>query len=338
MTTPPLKQHPGQYMARESAEAGAVFMGAVAQPVATGAAPAVGPIYTVARGSSDAAALVLAYEFMQHIRFPVTSLPPSVFSIGAGVDLAGASVLVISQSGASDDLVRTARGARDAGSPVLAITNVAGSAVEDIADVLIPIGAGPELAVPATKTVVGSIGAGMALLASMKPDYRGECERAALAFEGLAAEIAHPASGAMTAELLRAQNVFVIGRGAGYGAAQEVALKLKETCALQAEAYSASEVLHGPLQMVTKPLTVLILDTGEPATLPSIDEAEARFNASGATVRRVRPGDLGCEGLAPAAAAAVLLCALYPVILKVSLSLGFDPDMPTKLAKVTRTA
>ena len=63
----------------------------------------------------------------------------------------------------------------------------------------------------------------------------------------------------MVSGLLRAQSVYVIGRGAGLGAAQEVALKLKECCALRAEAYSASEVLHGPLQLVTKPLTVVIV-------------------------------------------------------------------------------
>ena len=81
----------------------------------------------------------------------------------------------------------------------------------------------------------------------------------------------------MVSGLLRAQNVYVIGRGAGLGVAQEVALKLKECCALHAEAYSASEVLHGPLQLVTKPLTVLILDTEEAATQDSLDRAEVRF-------------------------------------------------------------
>ena len=82
-----------------------------------------------------------------------------------------------------------------------------------------------------------------------------------------------PMLDSMVSGLLRAQNVYVIGRGAGLGAAQEVALKLKECCALHAEAYSAYEVLHGPLQLVTKPLTILILDTEEAATQDSLDRA-----------------------------------------------------------------
>ena len=129
----------------------------------------------------------------------------------------------------------------------------------------------------------------------------------------------------------------MIGRDTGYGAAQEVALKLKETCALHAEAYSASEVLHGPLQLVTKPLLVLILDTGVPEIQDSLDIAEARFLAAGGAVHRLRPSDVGVVGVTPAAAAAVLLVLLYPVILATALALGFDPDRPATLSKVTQT-
>jgi glutamine---fructose-6-phosphate transaminase (isomerizing) len=209
--------------------------------------------YTIARGSSDAVANVLSYEFMRELGLPVTSLPPSIFSVGAGVAMDNTATLVISQSGASDDLVRSASGIRDRGGMVLAITNVPGSPVEQVADATISINAGPELAVPATKSVIGSIGAGMALLAALKPGYHPT------AFSHIDP---HPKAGALTAALTRAQHVYVIGRDTGYGAAHEVALKLKECCALHAEAYSSSEVLHGPLQLVTKPLLIIMLDTG----------------------------------------------------------------------------
>ena len=333
---------PGQFMAAEIPEAPGVFVRGVSQLIGQdcndlGLCDA-RAFYTVARGSSDAAALVLAYEFMARLRVPATSLPPSVFSIGPGVDLNGSNVLVISQSGASDDLVRSARGARASGASVLALTNVSGSPVEDAADVTVPIGAGVERAVPATKTVIGSIAAGMALLGAIDEGYRAACEHAAAVFDELGAETQHPEAGKIASELLRAQHVYVIGRGGGFGAAQEVALKLKETCALHAEAYSASEVLHGPLQLVSKPLMILMLDTEDPATAASMDEAESRFRAAGATVRRVRASEFGAGGMCPAAASAALLFALYPIILSVALSLGFDPDAPANLAKVTRTA
>jgi glucosamine--fructose-6-phosphate aminotransferase (isomerizing) len=138
----------------------------------------------------------------------------------------------------------------------------------------------------------------------------------------------------MVSGLLRAQTVYVIGRGAGLGAAQEVALKLKECCALHAEAYSASEVLHGPLQLISKPLTVLILDTEEAATQDSLDRAKARFTQSGSDVYRLRTSDFGLADLAPAAS---LIYALYPTIKNAAVALVFNPDAPDTLVKVTVT-
>lgn len=291
-------------------------------------------VYTVARGSSDAAANILSYEIMREAGRPVTSLPPSVFSLGQGVDLSGAAALIISQSGASDDLVRTARGARARGGAVVAITNVPGSPVEGVADVTIPIGAGPELAVPATKSVIGSVGAGMALLAAFVPGYGARASAEAFAaLEG----VAHPRAAHLQSQLLRARHVFVVGRDTGYGAAQEVALKLKECCAIHAEAYSSSEVLHGPLQLATNPMLVVMLDTGLDAIQDSLDTAQARLTQAGGTVIRLRPADAGVTGLTPAAAAAALLALVYPVILSTALALGHDPDAPETLAKVTRT-
>ncbi|NCT11801.1 MAG: SIS domain-containing protein [Rhodobacterales bacterium] len=330
----------GALMAAEIAQAPGVFARAAAADHTAALAPlALGDrraVYTVARGSSDAAANILSYEIMRETGLPVTSLPPSVFSLGAGVALDGAAVLVISQSGASEDLVRSATGARARGAAVVAITNAPGSAVEAAADVTLPIGAGPELAVPATKSVIGSIAAGMALLGAMVPAYAPRA-RASAAVIGALGDVAHPQAGALVSALLRAQHVYVIGRDTGYGAAQEVALKIKETCAIHAEAYSSSEVLHGPLQLVTKPLLILILDTGMPLVQDSLDTAEARFRAAGGAVQRLRPADVGAEGLTPAAAAALLLTLVYPVILAVAVALGHDPDRPATLSKVTQT-
>jgi glucosamine--fructose-6-phosphate aminotransferase (isomerizing) len=322
-------------MAQEAAESPAAFARAALQPVH----PLTGPwraAYTIARGSSDAAALILAYEMMRETGRPVTSLPPSIFSIGEGVALDDALVLLVSQSGASEDLVRSARGARSRGAQVVALTNVEGSPVEAEATATLPIGAGPELAVPATKTVVGAVGAGAALLSALVPDYapRAQAAAEAVARHGT---VPHPHAAQLREALVRAQSVYVVGRDTGFGAAQEVALKLKECCALHAEAYSASEVLHGPLQLVTEGLTVLLLDADAPGTRESLDVAEARFRDWGADVHRVSPADVGAQGLTPAAAAALLLCLLYPVVHAVALARGHDPDAPATLSKVTRT-
>ncbi|ROU03821.1 SIS domain-containing protein [Histidinibacterium lentulum] len=326
-------------MAAEAAEAAGVFARAAGADHRAALAglglDGARAFYTVARGSSDAAANVLSYEVMRETGRAMTSLPPSVFSIGEGVDLEGCGVLMISQSGASEDLVRSARGAKARGATVVALTNRAGSPVEAEAHATLPIGAGEERAVPATKTVIGSIGAGMALLAALSPSYADRARASAEAVTGGLPP--HPQAAAIRAALLRSPHVYVIGRDTGYGAAHEIALKLKECCAVHAEAYSASEVLHGPLQLVTKPLTVLLLDTGLESVQSSLDTAEARLREGRAEVIRIRPSDVGLSGLAPAAAAAVLLALLYPVALETALALGLDPDTPETLAKVTQT-
>ncbi|ADO42036.1 SIS domain-containing protein [Ketogulonicigenium vulgare] len=335
----------GELMASEVAEAPGTF----ARTAAADLTPALAPLgltdgnfggrsafYTIARGSSDAAATIISYEFMRETGLPMTSLPPSIFSLGAGVKMDGAIALGISQSGASEDLVRSIKGAKAAGAVTVGIVNVEASPVGTAVDALSPIGAGPELAVPATKSVVGSVAAAMALLAALKPAYAPAAKSAAATFAAIGTP-AHARAAELQAALAGANHVYVVGRGCGFGAAQEVALKLKETCVLHAEAYSASEVLHGPLQLVKRGLTVLILDTGEESAKASLDAAEARFNATGGKVFRIAASDITADALVPAAAAALLLCVVYPIIREIALSLGMNPDAPETLSKVTQT-
>ncbi len=335
-----ISKKPGALMASEISQAPDRFAAIVRRDLADMLAclnlPDARAIYTIARGSSDAAANVLSYEFMSHLKIPVTSLPPSVFSLKDGVAMDQATGLVISQSGASSDLLRACAGIKQRGGNTLVLTNTAGSPASQIADVTIDMGAGPELAIPATKSVICTIGAGMAVLAALQPGYQQQCRLAATAMQSIKGTQL-PQLAALTRALTASGSVFVIGRGCGYGAAQEIALKFKECAALHAEAYSASEVLHGPLQLATKPLTVLILDTGEADTQDSLNTAETRFKAINAPVFRVRPSDLGITTLTPAASAAVLLYGLYPVVHDVTLALGLDPDAPETLAKITDT-
>ena len=335
---------PGTLMRSEIAEAPGAFARALAESVSNDAKkalialnlPQVRAFYTIARGSSDAAANILAYEFMRELGKPVTSLPPSVFSLGTGVDLTGSAALVISQSGASEDLVRSATGARKSGAAVIALINKPGSPVEAAANLTLPLLAGPELAVPATKSVIAAIAAGMALLSALCPAYAARAKATGASLAALTGQ-EFPDHKALVAAFLRAQHIYVIGRDTGYGAAQELALKLKETCALHAEAYSSSEVLHGPLQLVTKPLLVVILDTEQADVQNSLDTAESRFRAAGGAVVRLRPSTAGATGLTPAAAAAALLCLAYPLVLATALALGQNPDSPANLSKVTQT-
>ena len=330
---------PGQFMAAEILEAPEVFASnAIADhslAVSLIDLNKTRAFYTIARGSSDAVANILSYLFMSRLRKPVTSLPPSIFSIYMDIQICDAAGLVISQSGTSDDLVACTKGIRKANGKVIALTNRPGSPVENAADLTVPVNAGVERAVPATKSVIGSIAAGMSLLTALNPAYRNIAEDASASMRHLS-HTDFPELEELRLALQRAHHVYVLGRGAGFGAAQEVALKLKETIALHAEAYSAAEVLHGPLQLATNALFVLILDTGEPESHASLDKAELMFRTAGADVFRLAPQDksLSC----PAAAAAMLILMLYPVVLNTALDMGLDPDSPSTLSKVTRTS
>lgn len=334
-----LHTQPGQHMARESTEALSVLKNALHLDVSklTDELKLTDKhaFYTVARGSSDAAANVISYELMRVLQRPMVSLPPSVFSIGSGVRLHNALVFVISQSGASADLVRTAEGARSKGAVVVAITNQDGSAVESVADFTIAMDAGAELAIPATKSVIGSIAAGVALLSAYNKPYLEQTELALGVIDQKSSVLVN--AKAVKAALLSARHVFVVGRDTGYGAAIELALKLKECCAIHAEAYSASEVLHGPLQLATNPLLVLILDTAMDHVQQSLDQAEERFVGTHCQVIRLRPDTDSSVKLTAAVSAALLLCMMYPIVMNTALALGFDPDRPSTLSKITET-
>ncbi len=323
----------GAHMRRESAQSAAVLhqgLGAILPQ--TPAKPQA--IYTIARGSSDAAATILNYEFMRVLGVPATSLPPSVFSVGTGIEMTDDLVVTLSQSGASLDLVAATAGAAATGATTIAITNVDGSPVEGAATMRIPIDAGPELAVPATKSVVGAVAAGVALIGAIDPAYRAQI--AGLVADNSPADFqnAH-LSHDVVQPLVEAQHIFVVGRQAMFGAAQEIALKIKECCAIHAESYSASEVLHGPMQLANNGLLTLLLDDRSPELAAGLDLAEQKLRAAGSTVIRVT---LEVAETAPQAVkAALFLVHFYPQILQATLALGINPDAPSSLAKVTET-
>jgi glucosamine--fructose-6-phosphate aminotransferase (isomerizing) len=144
---------------------------------------------------------------------------------------------------------------------------------------------------------------------------------------------------AALAPLAEARQMFVIGRGYGFGIAQEVALKLKETCALQAEPFSAAEVRHGPMTIVGEGFPVLALATSDPSGDDVMAVAE-EFAARGAVVLRAHAGgdgDLPAEAGHPAIEPILMLASFYGLAEQLARLRGRDPDRPPHLAKVTKT-
>jgi glucosamine--fructose-6-phosphate aminotransferase (isomerizing) len=297
-------------------------------------------VATGARGSSDNAATFAKYLFETRLGVTTTSAALSVQSIyAAEQDLDGALFLAISQSGKSPDLVGQAEAAKRAGARVVALVNVEDSPLAELADHLIPLRAGPEISVAATKSFLCSLSAILQLAAEWKQDA---ALGAALARVPAALEANWPLDWSSLVDgLADAQSLFVVGRGLGLAAAQEAALKLKETCGLHAEAFSAAEVQHGPMALVGPGFPVLFFAQDDD-TLQSTLEVAANFRARGARVWIAGAGVVEnalalSTPLDPACAALVAVHRFYGAANELAVRRGRDPDAPLYLKKVTET-
>ena len=297
-------------------------------------------VLTSARGSSDHAATYARYLIETSLGLVTSSASPSVSSVyGARQDLSQCLFLVISQSGRSPDLLTAAAAAKASGALVLALVNAEDSPLAAAADHVIPLRAGPELSVAATKSYICALAAIVHLVAhwSANPSL-------------LSAVTSLPAGldaswqldwQAMVETLQPAQNMFVLGRGLGLGVAQEAALKFKETCGLHAEAFSSAEVRHGPMALLEKKLPVLMFAQND-ETRPGLEDLARDWSARGAAVLMAGQGVPGVETLpliAAEAAIAPLLLAqtFYRWAAPLSVARGYDPDHPPHLKKVTET-
>ena len=300
-----------------------------------------GLVATVARGSSDHAATYLKYAIELEAGIPVASVGPSIASIyRRPLRLDGAACIGISQSGRSPDIVEMMRSAGEGGALSIAITNHAESPMAQASAHCLPLQAGEERSVAATKTFVTSVLAGLSLLAEWRED---EGLRAAVA--GLPAALEQAVRldwEALSARLSRAPSAFVLGRGPGFAVANEAALKFKETCGIHAESYSAAEVLHGPAAIVQAHFPVLALGV-EDAALPQLCATAERLATQGADVFVTGADVAGATrlpsvpGLHPIVAPLVMIASFYAFVEGLARRRGFDPDTPPHLRKVTET-
>jgi glucosamine--fructose-6-phosphate aminotransferase (isomerizing) len=298
-------------------------------------------IVTCARGSSDNAAAFFKYLAEILLGVPVASIGPSVASLyEAPLRLSGAVVVSVSQSGQSPDIVALQAAARRAGALAIAVVNEATSPLASQADIVLPLHAGVERSVAATKTFLSSAAVLAALVAEWRDDeaLRGAVRALPAAFEtALAADWSEP-----LASLSAAASAYVVGRGPALPIAFEAALKLKETAELHAEAFSGAEVMHGPLQLVGEGFPVLAFRPRD-AAHETMGQTIARLAASGGRVFVAEEGALAAGRLAVSTCGQALLDPLsmllsfYGLAEAVARRRGHDPDRPTRLRKVTET-
>ena len=296
---------------------------------------------TCARGTSEHAANFFKYVIETRAGIPVASVGPSVASVySAPLRLSGHVCMTFSQSGRSPDLAAFGRAASAGGARTVALVNESGSPVEVVSDIALPVLAGPETAVAATKSFVAMLFAGLGIAAGLLDDSSIEASlelfpgsaRLALDCDWTHAEV----------PIARAGSLFCIGRGPGHAAAGEAALKLKEVCRLHAEAYSAAEVMHGPVVLAGHNLAALLFDSADGAR-NSVLAADAELSGRSATTFLITedpsiPGRLPIPPSGhPLLVPLTQITAFYAYVEALSRKLGGNPDQPHGLRKVTET-
>ncbi|HYW63797.1 MAG TPA: SIS domain-containing protein [Bradyrhizobium sp.] len=290
------------------------------------------------RGSSGNAGTLLRYLFEARAGLLVSTSAPSVITTyRRSIDMTRAVFIVISQSGRSPDLVTGARSARENGALTVAIVNDSESPLVQACELILPIGAGIERSVAATKSVVLSMMIAAQLVASLTSDHAlaAHVEQLPQRFQqALACDWSE-----WTGSLVAAKAGFVIGRGYGLGAAREIGLKVIETLRVPALSYSAAEVMHGPLACAAAdtPLLVLRQEDGSAAMVDAlIAELRVRklnvFSAGDpdGTLPWIATGDPVCDAI-------TMLLPAYRAMEQAALRRGFNPDQPPNLSKVTET-
>jgi glutamine---fructose-6-phosphate transaminase (isomerizing) len=298
-------------------------------------------VVTCARGSSAHAATFGKHLIERYLGIPVAAAAPSVATVyGERLRLEGELFLAVSQSGRSDDLVEFARSARAAGATTAALVNATDSPLAASCDIVLPMEAGPELSVAATKTVVAS----MAALLRLAGLWTGSAALAGIV-ERLPERLARATAldWAEPLEPLRqAESLVAIGRGPTLSVAREASLKLKETSNLHAEAFSGAEFLHGPVSLVSSRYPILMFMPNDEAA-PGLRKLAADLRAKGAALFVAEPGEaapgrlpaLDADG--PEADAICLLQSFYGMAVRLADLRGLDVDRPRHLQKVTRT-
>ncbi|ALS98517.1 glucosamine-6-phosphate deaminase NagB-II [Lacimicrobium alkaliphilum] len=289
-------------------------------------------VLMVGRGSSDHAGVFAKYLIEVETGTVVTASAPSVASVyGKSLNLSQALVIVISQSGRSPDILAQAESAKKAGALVVALVNDISSPLAKMVDMVLPLNAGEEKAVAATKSYLCTLSALLQMVAYWKQD-NDLIEALKSLPDKLQQSIDSPVQ--LDVSFVRdLRHCVVLGRGFGYAISREIALKLKEVCSVHAEAFSSAEFLHGPVTLVEKKLAVIDL-TIEDESFNSHREQIIEVGRRGATLCNMTQP---VKDIHPRLAPLTLLQRFYLDVEQVAQAMGYNPDAPAGLNKVTQT-
>src|SRR2546423_7092767 len=298
-------------------------------------------VVTCARGSSAHAATFGKHLIERHLGIPVSATAPNIAAIyRQRLHLDRQLFLAISQAGRSEDIVESAIMARRSGALTAAIVNDTDSPLATCCDIALPMMAGPELSVAATKTFVASLAALLRLACLWTNDTAMQRSLDRLPERlGLATDLDWSTA---LPTLSAATNLISIGRGPTLAVAREAALKLKEICRIHAEAFSGAEFQHGPIALVERGYpTILFLPTD--AAAEGLTTLATDLVRKGATVFTTG-SHAGAQSILPTldpdypdADAICLVQSFYRLVIQIAERRGSNVDRPPHLQKVTRT-
>jgi glutamine---fructose-6-phosphate transaminase (isomerizing) len=301
----------------------------------------------VGHGSSDNAASygVYAFGLLPRLTALRDSISLSVY-YGSEIPMKGSLVIGLSQSGRTPDVVEYVARARRSGAFTVAITNDPDSDLAGAAEALLPLGAGEERAVAATKTYVNTLASLVLLAAHMAGEGERCVDDLLTLIDQMEAAIPELEQRMPTVALPFSfvGRMFVIGRGVELSTAREIALKLLETCRIAAEPLTATDLAHGPVAALDPFFPVWAIASPD-ETLPAVLEATARVRETGATLvasgaaagQIVSPDYVLPVPVPPRPLLAPLLSVIPGQLFAWSLARAkrLDPDRPSGLSKVT---
>nr|WP_211262501.1 SIS domain-containing protein [Nitriliruptor alkaliphilus] len=305
-------------------------------------------VLIVARGSSDNAAVYGRYLLEVHAHHGAALAAPSLAThYGVERDLSDTLVVSISQSGETTEIVAAQAWAATQGARTVAITNGADSALAAGADLALVTPAGPERAVPATKSYTSQLAA-IAVIADALGPAASSLEPAMARVPDEVAALIERRAGVDAAvdALASSPATLVSGRGIVYGTALEVALKLEETCLEPVRGLSYADLRHGPIAIVGERSVCVLVAAVDGPMLPGMTELAAQLSSLGSRTVGIG-GDAGfqaaCDVVVPgpdlpeALAPLGLIVPAQLIVEALARRLGLDPDAPRGLSKITET-
>ena len=297
-------------------------------------------VVTIARGTSDCAALYSSYIFAKYLGLPTYSMPPSIITLEQSkFDFSEALVIVISQSGKSADLVECERKSRLMGANTVIITNNVESPIITEANYFLNMFAGDEKSVAATKTFTQTLLVLIKLvfICLGKKNINDDIKK-------LSEIIVNDSGNEWNTDIIdKSINTgFIIGRGVGFALSNEISLKFKELCQEMIEPFSSAEVMHGPKSLIQNSFKLFLLGMNDKSGLTVQNDVHELKNYTNLIYEMSSNENIKSDFFYPSNKileldSVILMSKFYPWIIRYTIKKGLNPDKPRYLTKVTQT-